>query len=221
MIERLPLLVVVAALYGAVFWGIEKFAKGTSVSDEVVRKLAHIIAGLGAALFPIFLGFTEIALVGALLAVSVVAAVSMNMFTSVRQVDRITYGEVLFPLAITCVALIFPDPLLYIYAIATLGLADALAAILGRVYGRKTFHLLNPKKTYVGSTVFLVVTFIIGVVLLYGAGTPPLAVLGVSAVLAVLLTVVEAVSDKGFDNLTVPLAAASLLWVASLGGFLS
>ncbi len=220
MNERIILLAAVAAAYCVVFLGIELLAKGTSASAETLRKIGHVAAGLMAAAFPLFLTFNEIAIAGVLLSTAAAAAINLNLFRSVRRVERTTYGEILFPLSITVVALLFPNQLLYTYAILVLALADAFASIIGVMYGHRKFSLFGSHKSYLGSVTFFTVAMATGVVLIMAlTSTMYLGAFAASIVAAVVLTLVEAASSKGADNLTVPLVAASLLWLMQSGGF--
>ncbi len=221
MTELAIKLLIVIGLYGLVFVGLEVLATRYKPSAERARKLAHILAGLGAALLPAFLTYPEIGLAGVLLIIGMAVSMKRQIFTSVHGVDRTTYGELYFPLGIVLCALLFPDVLLYTYAMLAVGISDALASLVGQQYGKREFHLLGSHKSYAGSGAFFVSAVLIGLLLLMTLTTIPFIAAGfISIIAAAILTVIEAACSKGFDNLAVPLVAGGLFWLLQMAGLL-
>jgi phytol kinase len=214
-------IIIVAAIYGLVFLGLELLALKTKPSPEAARKLAHLIAGVGAACLPLFLSFLEIAVVAVLFLVGMAISMQRRLFSSVHGVERKTHGELYFPVGILLCSLLFPTNLLYMYGVLAIGVSDALASLVGQTYGRKTFRLFGARKTYAGSWAFFIATIIIGALLLVAFTPAPLwAIAAVSLVAASILTLVEAASSRGLDNLFVPLAAAGCFWLAGVSRLL-
>jgi phytol kinase len=222
MIALLLKVAVVTGLYGLVFVGLEILALKYKPSSEKIRKLAHVLAGIGAVLLPAFLSYPEIALVSVGLIIGMAVSMRRQIFKSVHGVDRTTYGELYFPLGMALCALLFPDVLLYTYAMLVIGISDALASLVGQRYGKREFNLLGShSKSYAGSGAFFVSAVIIGLLLLAGLTPLPILAAGfISIVAAAVLTMVEAACTKGLDNLAVPLAAGGLLWAAQYIGIL-
>ncbi|HSE61897.1 MAG TPA: hypothetical protein VLA88_06435 [Candidatus Saccharimonadales bacterium] len=215
--------VLVTIAYGLIFVVLELVAANLRPPAEVARKIGHMLAGIAAALLPFVLDYKEIALLGALFVPAVLVSMKLQMFKSVHSVSRKTYGEVYFPLAICLSALLFPDQLLYSYAVLTLGVSDALASLVGVRFGRKKYKVRDGHKSYEGSIAFFVSTLLIGIglVLWLVEDAADLAVVAIwSGILASALTVVEARGHKGVDNLYVPLAAAGLMGVLQILGVL-
>ncbi len=79
-----------------------------------------------------------------------------------------------------------------------MGYGDGLAALAGMRWGRHKYSVLNATKSWEGSIVMLVVSFI--VCLLVTPYSIPVVV-----AMAVVATVFEAVTPLGLDNITVPL----------------
>lgn len=211
---------IVAIAYGSVFVAVELLAKKLHPPSEATRKLSHILAGVGAALLPFVLTFREIALLGALFVPAVYFSMRLNMFKSVHKVKRVTYGELYFPLAISACALLFPDRLLFTYGVLVVGISDALASLLGLRFGRKKYKAPDGLKSYVGSAAFFASSVIIGTTLILTfINTSVAAALSWSIVLAGILTLIEARSHKGIDNLLVPLAGSGLLGFMVTFGF--
>ncbi|HKX72833.1 MAG TPA: hypothetical protein VJM32_02375 [Candidatus Saccharimonadales bacterium] len=211
---------IVAIAYGLIFVAVELLAAKLHPPGEETRKLSHMLAGVGAALLPFVLSFNQIALLGALFVPAVFISMRSNLFKSVHKVKRVTYGELYFPLAISLCALLFPDRLLFMYGVLVIGISDALASLLGLRFGRKKYKSPDGYKSFVGSGAFFVSTVIIGTTLvLMHINTPVWVALMWSIVLAAILTVIEARSHKGIDNLLVPLAGSGLLGFFVTFGF--
>jgi uncharacterized protein (TIGR00297 family) len=133
-----------------------------------------------------------------------------------HNTERQTFGTVYYPAAVTFLILICWDQ--YKPALAAgvlvMAISDALAALVGRKTRHPHIYFLSPdKKSMEGSAaMFLSALMVIGYVYntmlhrsLFDAGGLYLTLIVFTALLA---TVVEAVSSKGFDNLTVPLTVA-------------
>jgi phytol kinase len=203
---------VVTLAYGLLFVVVELLAKKLHPPSEATRKLSHILAGVGAALLPFVLSFNEIALLGALFVPAVYFSMRSNLFKSVHKVNRNTYGEIYFPLAIAVCALLFPDRLLFTYGVLVIGVSDALASLLGLRYGRRKYKAPSGQKSFVGSAAFFVSTLIIGATLtLIFIDTTVVKAIAWAAVLAAILTIIEARATRGLDNLYVPVAASGLM----------
>lgn len=100
------------------------------------------------------------------------------------------------------------SPMVGLCGILIMGYGDGLAGVLGRKIKSKEYHIGGGKKTLAGSLTMLCISFAIAAVLFFLVGTT--IWYGKAILLAVLITIVEAVSVKGTDNLTVPLLAALL-----------
>lgn len=198
--------VIIAALcYMALFILIELIARNSKLNKELSRKLAHIFAGTSAAFLPLFMSFRQIMLLSLLFLPVMVISKRKNIFSSIHEVNRKTYGEVYFPIAIFLTALLFPDKQLFIYGILVMALSDGLASIFGQKYGKKKYRLWQGEKSYVGSLIFFITTLLIGLVV--ATQIPTWAVTGC----ALILTFAEACLSGGIDNLIVPPLASSLL----------
>lgn len=209
----------VAAAYGFIFVAVELIAKKLHPPSEITRKLSHILAGIGAAMLPFVISFQEITLLGLLFVPAVYISMRSNMFTSIHNVRRNTYGELYFPLAIAICALLFPDKFLFIYAVLVIGVADALASLVGQRYSRKKRSFKKSQKSAAGSLAFFAATVCIGALLIVVfTGSSPFSAIFWSIALAIPLTFIEAFAKNGLDNLYVPVAACGLLgFVSSMG----
>lgn len=204
---------VVAGFYLLLFVAVEVIAKKSKLPAETSRKFIHIFAGVTAGLLPLVLSFSQIAFLALLFSVVMLVSKRQNFFRSIHGVQRSTYGEVYFPLAILFCALLFPARPAYMYGLFVMALSDGLASIAGQAFGKRKYTVGAAQKSYMGSGVFFATAFLIGIFLLRYAGLPAPEVFVLAPVLAALLTLLEAVLSYGLDNLLLPIAAAALLQI--------
>ena len=196
------------------------------LSPESTRKLLHVALGL--LLCPLPWLFSHIWPVAALctLYTSLLPARHISPWLDrhiahvIFGVGRKSIGDLLFPLA---VLLLFTfsrhDPPAYLAAMLTLTLADAAAAVVGQRYAQ--FPYTTPagaSKSLEGSTAFAAVTFAAThLALLLSSNVGRLESVLIALALAAVLTIIEALSSAGLDNLLVPLATLLLLrWLRPL-----
>jgi dolichol kinase len=94
------------------------------------------------------------------------------------------------------------DRAIAVPAILVLGLADPAASTIGRIWGRRRIG----KGTWLGTTVFVAVAFLVMHLVGHVGLGPALAA-------ALLTAAVEILPWDVDDNLSVPIAAASALWL--------
>jgi len=126
-----------------------------------------------------------------------------------HEVDRTSYGELYYALAIAGLLLAtFDEPLLYIIPLSILAIADAAAAVAGRTFSSRQFSGPFAGKTAIGCiTFFLIALSVCALVLGTSTQLPVLQILLSSIAVAAVTTLVEAVSRYGLDNLLIPAAA--------------
>jgi dolichol kinase len=185
----------------------------TSLPVEHTRKMAHFFGGVAIVTVPWELATTWAPLlftVGFFLFMDV--SRRMGWLDSVHGVARVTSGAALYPLGV-CAALFVAGGNTPIYKMAILVMAssDALAAIVGQAVGRHPYRVLKQWRSLEGSSAFFVSAVVIlgtGLVLI---GVPLGAAIALALVVAALVTLCEAVSQGGSDNVLVPVATAGLV----------
>lgn len=126
-------------------------------------------------------------------------------FRGVRQHAARSYGDVYLSLGLALAAVLtLPSDLpTFCFAALVLGLADPIASIVGTYGPWGKFHILGEQHSMSGSAAFFVTALLIGLTLSLGAST--------ALVTALVLTVVEVVSLRGSDNLTLPVMSVLML----------
>ncbi len=191
---------------------------------EASRKLVHSGIGLTVAAFPaLFHDLWPVWLlsglaVAVLLVVRHLSVLRPWLAGGLHGVERASWGDLFFPLAAALAWTLAPgDWLRFSLPMLVLALADALAALIGRSYGRLTYSSTGQPKTWEGSLAFALVTFlVVEIPLLLGTDLARASVLLIALNLAVLLMLVEALAWEGSDNLLIPLAGLLALdrWLA-------
>jgi dolichol kinase len=205
---------VTLAAFGALLAGVELIQRQLGLPAEVPRKAVHIGSAVLAAALSFFLSSAEIAVLGLAFAAFMLVSRRLGLLSSVHDVDRLTRGEVFFPLGIAALAIVAQDRTQFVYAVLVLGFADGLAGAIGKRYGRRPLTLAGTRKSVEGSATFFIVATLIGSVALYVGGRSLQDALAVSLLAAVALTGVELALRGGLDNLCVPVVAALLLHLA-------
>lgn len=219
MTAQWPSVLAVLALLGASMALLSAWARRRGVPAESVRKLLHIEMALVTLSFPWLFesAWPVMVLAGA-------AAVWFRLLRAspwldarfgyaLRAARRDSHGETWFACGV-CLAFVWTrgEPLAYGIAILVLGFADAAAALVGRRYGRPRRMPGGALKSVAGSAAFFAVALAVAFAGLHGAGGVDAGeALAAAALLAGMTTALEAVSDRGLDNLVVPLGALASL----------
>ena len=124
-------------------------------------------------------------------------------------------GLVYYAISWTLLAYIFFDyPWVIAMGIVAMSYGDGFASLIGIKYGKRKYNLCGDIKSIEGSlTMFIVVTIVASIALLYyGESLHAFAIL----CMALLSTIVEGITPKGFDNITVSFSAAILYYLLTI-----
>jgi dolichol kinase len=135
----------------------------------------------------------------------------MGLFQSIFSVERKSYGEILFVVSTWLLFLLFKytgDSNYYMIPFALVVFADPAAALVGRNLPLKKYTIFGNSKSTGGSLAF----FLTGIAIVLGTGLFVGHYL-FSIVFVVVLTFVEAISFKGWDNFTIPFVAVLMQYV--------
>lgn len=180
---------------------------------EVGRKIVHIGTGVIVAFWPHFLDWTIIQAVAIAMIIVILISYKFNIFKAIHSVERLTRGEILYPVGIALCALLEPAPWVFSVAILHLALADGLAGVVGVHYGKSSrYQIISHGKSLVGSLTFFTTSFLIfvGASFLVSENALP-HLYGWFLWSALVLTVVENLSWYGLDDITVPMSVIVIL----------
>ena len=180
------------------------------IHSELSRKFIHISVGSFVAFWPYFLSWHEIQILSVAFMIVVATSKHFHLFNAIHSVQRPTWGEIFFAIAVGAATLITHNKAIYAAALLQMSLADGMAAVIGTRYGnRQKYLVLGYTKSLLGTLTFFVISLAVLVEYAHHGHTDLTYswALFVSAVAAVI----ENLAIRGFDNLLVPLTVALLL----------
>lgn len=101
---------------------------------------------------------------------------------------------------------VIKNPWIGLCGIFTMAYGDGFAAVFGKKFKSKEYKIFGSTKTIIGSLTMFVITLIIHLIYFGAIGTEVFVLKAI--VIAVLATIMEAVSIKGTDNIIVPILTA-------------
>jgi phytol kinase len=133
--------------------------------------------------------------------------------SALHGIERPSYGEVLFaPAVATVFALAAGDFYLYLIPILILTIADAAGALVGTRWGKRRYGSGEGFKTVEGSVIFWFTAFLCGFLpLMLGGRVDAMHALWIGVILGILAMMAEGISDRGFDNLVIPVGCFFML----------
>ncbi|MFZ8866094.1 MAG: hypothetical protein ACO2YT_03810 [Schleiferiaceae bacterium] len=214
-----------SGLYLVLFGGTEALKRGAGISPVITRKVLHVASALVACILPFWLTPAEIVGMAALFAGVLALSKTFKILSSIHDVPRKTWGEVVFPLGIALVACYvyglqatpegqhlwgpyhYTGDDGYFFGMLVLGILDVGAEWGGRIPSPKWPGMQG--KSLAGSATF----FLLGMGLGWIFGLP----LSLHFLVGLgLLAILEAYLAYGLDNLFLPLGGA-LLYYATAG----
>jgi len=193
---------------------------------EASRKVLHIMVGNVAFILPIFETREIMAFIAA--GPFILFTFLMSPHTPIKSIRGRTsaaghgMGLVYYSITWTILAYVFFDNMVVIaIGIFAMSYGDGFASILGVKFGKKKYKVFGEEKSYVGSFAMFVFTFIMTIVaLLYYNISITFFVLLALVFIAFIASIVEGLTPKGLDNLTVPFVAVFIYWLIFLSGIL-
>ncbi len=181
--------------------------------SETPRKLVHILTGVYIAFWPLIMSFAWIQALSILLFAAVYASKKRHVFRSIHSVQRLTYGELLFPAGVFIAATFAQSGWVYMAAVLHLSLADGLAALVGvRYMKRFGYKVFGQPKTVIGTATFYITSLVIvAATMLLDPAAYGSNVQYVILLLPIGATCIENAAVYGTDNLFVPIAVIAIL----------
>ena len=189
-----------------------EFLHKKGLSAEYTRKLGHSLPSLSCLFLPFFFSTHWYVLLLVILSFATLyIGNSKHLINSICSVERKTFGAYLLPFSIGITYYIsvwcLQNNLFFILAISILAISDPLACYFGKTFKSKIF---KSGKTIMGTLAFFLSTFIICSLILWSQSTG-IKIIGIALGLSIIVSVIELISPKGSDNLTVPLSVIGSL----------
>jgi dolichol kinase len=184
------------------------------------RKILHILVGNIAFILPVFQTREVMAFIAA--APFILLTFLMSPHSPVKRIRGKTseaghgMGLVYYAIAWTVLAYFFFDSKEVIaIGIFAMSYGDGLASLLGMKLGMRKYHIFQEEKSFFGSGIMFLFTFLMMIVALVFyeislSSNMIFVLLGIAGISAV----VEGVTPLGLDNLAVPFVIIVLYWIA-------
>lgn len=206
--------IIVSYIFIGIIIVFAKFFK--KIGEEASRKFIHIMLSNW---WFIAMYFFENALWASIVPLSFVVinyiSYKKNLISVMERESQDGLGTVYYAISLLILAIITfgitNKPEIGLCSVLIMGYGDGLAAVIGKKVKSYEYKIGNTKKTLVGSLTMFVITFIIIAIYLGLTGINLWAIK--SIVTAIILTIIEAVSTKGTDNITIPISACTLLFL--------
>lgn len=203
---------IVSFLYIGIIIVTAKFFE--KVGEEASRKFIHIMLSNWWFIAMFFFKNTFWAAVGPFCFIIInYISYKSNLISVMEREKQDGLGTVYYAISLFLMVIftfgIIKRPEIGLCATLIMGYGDGLASIMGKTVKSYEYKIGDTKKTVAGSATMFIITFVLIAVFLSSIASP-LWILK-SIIIASILTVVEAVSIKGTDNLTVPVIATLLL----------
>lgn len=210
--------ILVSYLYiGLVIVGAKLFEK---MGKEASRKFIHIM--LGNWWFIAIYFFTNVwfaIFVPATFVIINYISYKKNLIKIMERDEQDGFGTIYYALSLLILAIasfgIFKNPSLGLVPTLVMAYGDGLAAILGKIVKSKKYKLGETKKSLAGSlTMFAISLILITAYLAFTHSTIFFQTTHwslVSVLMAFAITIIEAMSAKGTDNITVPIVTLAML----------
>ncbi len=127
------------------------------------------------------------------------------IFSSIKRHEKKQFGEIFYSLTLIILVLVsyyYNDLQIGLVGVLVMGYADGFAAIIGTKFPYGKYSIYNNTKTLAGSATFFIIAFF--VLTIITASQNYIALIAA----ALILTIIEAISRFGFDNILVPLVAS-------------
>jgi dolichol kinase len=189
------------------------------LNAEGRRKFLHICTGSFVAIWPWLISWRAIQIIGLLMLIGTVINREHTFFRFTKDINRTTFGDYSFALAVLCSSVLTHNKVFFALAIFHLALADGLAAIIGKQFGKKyKYKVFGQTKSLIGTMTFWFVSLCI-----LGIGIPfAHDIISYSnyiwliALLPPLLAMMENLFVYGLDNVIIPVAVILALRLATI-----
>lgn len=216
--EYLKFIYSTLVLLGFVFLG-ELLHHFLHVKAEHTRRLIHFATGCFVASTPFIFKYSNwIYVLASVFTIANLYAVQRSWFKGMHQIERKSIGTATFPLALlTALYLVWTINIEHQFALQIafliLAMADPLASWVGTSMKNPHQYVLDGQiKTWAGSLTFALVTFVISVVgLAYLSSWNESTIWLTALILAIVVTMVEALGKNGWDNFFIVIASMTIL----------
>jgi phytol kinase len=215
------ILAIAFLIYPFLLLMVSKVLENLGVRKDMCRKFVHAGMGLVILFIPYF-DHMWIALIPPVIFMAVnFADMYWGIFSQIQGEDQGNVGTVLYPISYIILISGFYGTKwwgLAVLGILTMAFGDAGASVIGRQFGKTIYTVNGEIRSFMGSGTMFVLTLIVAICVFLWYG-PQLglnmdfgSIMAAGIIVAIAATIIEALSIKGSDNLTVPVLTALTAW---------
>ena len=195
------------------------------LEGKTSRKLIHILVGNVVIVFPFVFSNLWFALVGPLFFVLFTYLTCpgspIKKFRLKSVEEGHTYGTVFYAISLTILVVLFFEPehfnqknVIIFASFLPLVWGDGISAVVGLKYGKKgEFTIFKDTKSLIGSWSLAISSLVVVTITLTFFQINFFVSLYIGLVIAFISTIIEVVSPKGLDNITIPAVNALVLYL--------
>ncbi|WP_343566686.1 phosphatidate cytidylyltransferase [Sphingobacterium sp.] len=190
------------------------------VKAEFTRKLVHVGTGIICMSFPILISsHWSVFILCGLFTLILLLSIKFDLLNSIHAIDRKSVGSLAYPagvyLCFLAQTLLDKGAIFYYLPLLTLAICDPMAALSGKKWPYGAYRLFGARKTLLGSAVFFVCALITVVVIGHCMQEPSLHMSEITMIctLALVVTIAEACSKDGYDNISIPVSSMLSLYM--------
>lgn len=206
--------VIVSAIYIVAVVVTSKFM--SKFGEEASRKFIHVLLSN---VWIIYMLFIDSLVPACILPIAFVIINTLSykfkLIKSMERKENDGFGTIYYAvsmLVVSIIAYVAGDPRIGATGILIMGYGDGFAAIIGKKIKSKKYRIGKTTKSIAGSLTMFIISLFISFIVLKMIGVKYL--IFDSFGIAVVATILEAISIKGFDNITVPVITTILTFLA-------
>jgi phytol kinase len=216
-VEAVEIKVAIAALWlalvGLTAIGVDRVVPEGS---ELVRKVVHIGTGNIVLLawwmnIPGWIGVSA----GVFFAIVTLASYRFQLLPRIDNVGRKSFGTFFYAVSIAVLVGWFWSvnrPEFGVLGILVMTWGDGLAGLVGKRFGRHRYQLWGMEKSWEGSLTMAIVATLVSGIVLSNVVVSTAQLITIAFTVGILSAVLEAFSNLGIDNLTVPILSAAIAY---------
>ena len=185
----------------------ELLGQRKKLQGDSQRQFVHITVGSFIAFWPWLISWRSIQIIGVAMLTVVLLNRRYKLADFYTKVDRRSYGDIFYALAVVLSASLTDEPIFFATAMLTMAVGDGLANIIGQRYGQNwKYKFWGHTKTVYGSmAMWLVSIGVLGIGLLFAVDIIDYSEYGTLLLLVPpALVLIENAAVWSLDNLLVP-----------------
>ena len=183
--------------------------------EEISRKFVHIMLSNIWFIYLFFIDSLVVAcILPALLVFINILSYKFKLIKSMERENNDGFGTIYYAISILIISAFsyyLNIPMIGTLGVLVMGYGDGFAAIIGKGVNSPKYRIGNTTKSLAGSLTMLIVSMIISCIVLNLLGAEYFVLKAIC--ISVLATILEAISIKGLDNISVPVILTALVYL--------